>query len=151
MYGFRGFVIGTAGAVIADLWVCEDDDLAGIGGIGEDFLIAGDRGIEDNFARAFGGRTKTPALEDGSVFQGQDCRIQQCPPGGGVIIIVPDTDAQRLSRREALRRGVQKDGSDGIDPQNLTARFSGSIPQDRGRASYRKLPLRLQETQLRLN
>ena len=34
------------------------------------------RGIEDNFAGTFGGRTKTPALEDGSVFQGQDCRIQ---------------------------------------------------------------------------
>ena len=31
-----------AGAVIADLRVGENDDLAGIGGIGEDFLVAGD-------------------------------------------------------------------------------------------------------------
>jgi hypothetical protein len=31
----RGFVIGGAGAVIADLRVGENDDLAGVGGIGE--------------------------------------------------------------------------------------------------------------------
>ena len=73
----RRFVIGGAGSVVADLRVGENDDLAGIGRIGEDFLIAGDGGIEDDFAGAFGGRTKTPALEDGSVFQGEDCRIQQ--------------------------------------------------------------------------
>ena len=74
--GFGGFVIGGAGAVIADLRVGENDDLAGIGGVGEDFLIAGDSGIEDYFAGAFGGRTKAPALEDGAVFQGEDCRVQ---------------------------------------------------------------------------
>ncbi len=84
----RGFVIGGAGAVIADLRVGENDDLAGIGGIGEDFLVSGDGGIEDDFAGAFGGRTKTPALEDRSVFQGQDCRIQQqFPPGCGVDLL----------------------------------------------------------------
>ncbi len=75
--GLRGFVVGGTGAVIADLGICENDDLSGIGGIGEDFLVTGDGGIEDDFAGAFGGRTKTPALEDRSVFQGQDCRIQQ--------------------------------------------------------------------------
>ena len=74
--GPRGFVIVAAGAVIADLRVGEDDDLAGIRGIGENFLIAGERGIEDHFARAFGGRTKAAALEDGSVFQGEHCRVQ---------------------------------------------------------------------------
>src|SRR5580658_4032287 len=72
-----GFVVGSAGAVIADLGVGENDNLPGIGGIGEDFLIAGNSGIEDYFAGTFGGRTKTPAFEDRSVFQGQDCRIQQ--------------------------------------------------------------------------
>ena len=71
-----GFVIVGIGAVVADLRVGEDDDLAGIGRIGEDFLIAGDGGIENDFAGAFRGRTKTPALEDGSVFQGENCLLQ---------------------------------------------------------------------------
>ncbi len=74
--GPRGFVIVAAGAVVADLRVGEDDDLAGIGGVGEDFLVAGERGIEDDLAGALGGRTKAPALEDGAVFQGEDCRVQ---------------------------------------------------------------------------
>jgi hypothetical protein len=69
------FAVGGAGAVIADLRIGENDDLSGIGGIREDFLVTGDGGIEDDFAAALGGRTKTPALEDRSVFQGQDCRI----------------------------------------------------------------------------
>ena len=77
----RGFVVGGVGAVVPDLRIGQDDDLAGIGRIGEDFLVAGDGGIEDDFAGSFGGRTKTPALEDGSVFQGEDCRWQlDCPP-----------------------------------------------------------------------
>ena len=49
---FGSFVVVDAGAVIADLRIGEDDDLAGIGGIGEDFLVAGQRGMEDHFARA---------------------------------------------------------------------------------------------------
>ena len=58
--------------VVADLRIGEDDDLAGIGRIGENFLISGDGGIEDNFAVPFRARTKTTALEDCSVFQGED-------------------------------------------------------------------------------
>ena len=64
---------GGAGAVIADLRIGEDDDLAGVGGVGEDFLIPGERGVEDDFAASLGGRTKTPALEDAPVFQGEYC------------------------------------------------------------------------------
>src|SRR6185437_10945627 len=82
------FVIGRSRAVIANLRVSENDDLTGVRGICEDFLVSGDGGIEDYFAGAFGGRTKTPALEDGSVLQSQDCRIQQFPPGVGVKTIV---------------------------------------------------------------
>ena len=32
---------------------------------------------ENDFAGPLDGRTKTLALEDGAVFQGEDCRIQQ--------------------------------------------------------------------------
>ena len=81
----RGFVIALAGSVVADLGIGEDDDLAGIGGVGEDFLVAGERGIEDHLSGTLGGRTKTPAFEDGAVFQGENCRVQvrRFLPGSG--------------------------------------------------------------------
>jgi hypothetical protein len=55
--------------------VGEDHDLAGIARIGENLLIAGEGGVENKFTRALGGRTKAPALEDASVFQGEDCIV----------------------------------------------------------------------------
>ena len=78
-------VVGGAGSVIADLGIGQDHDLAGIRGVGEDFLIAGECGIEDNFAASLGGRTKTPALEDAPVFQGEYCsgQFRLFLPGSG--------------------------------------------------------------------
>ena len=71
-----GFVVALIRAVVSDLRVGENHDLAGIRRIGEDFLIARDGGIEDHLARSFDGRTKTTALEDRTVFQGEDCWVQ---------------------------------------------------------------------------
>ena len=53
------FAIGRIGAVVADLRIGEDHDLAAIGRIGENFLIAGDGGIKDHFTGALDRRTKT--------------------------------------------------------------------------------------------
>ena len=79
------FIVGLIGAVVADLRVGENHDLSGIRRIGEDFLVAGDGGIENDFTCPLDGRTITPALEDGAVFQGEDCGIRQdeVPPDGG--------------------------------------------------------------------
>jgi hypothetical protein len=33
--------------------ISEDNDLAGVGGIGKDFLVAGKRSIENDFAKTF--------------------------------------------------------------------------------------------------
>ena len=45
-----GFEVFKVCADIADMREGKNDDLPGIGGIGEDFLIAGDGGIEAQFA-----------------------------------------------------------------------------------------------------
>ena len=74
--GLMASLSPSIGAVVADLGVRKDDDLSGVGGIGEDFLISGDGGIEDYFTGAFCARTKTTALEDCSVFQGEDRCVQ---------------------------------------------------------------------------
>ena len=89
--GTPGLVVGGAGSVIADLGIGEDDDLAGIRRVGEDFLVSGDRRVKDDFARTFDGRTKTLALEDRAVFQGEDCWVQ-------LGLILQDLDNFQFSR-----------------------------------------------------
>jgi hypothetical protein len=49
--GAGGFVVGGAGAVVADLGVGQNDDLTRVTRVGEYFLIAGDRGVEYPYAR----------------------------------------------------------------------------------------------------
>jgi hypothetical protein len=58
------------------LGIGKNDDLAGVGRVGEDFLIARDGGIENHLSRPLDGRTKTTALEDRTVFQGEHCWVQ---------------------------------------------------------------------------
>ena len=49
--GPGGFVVGLIGdAVVADLGIGHGDDLAVVGGVGEDFLVSGEGGVEDDFA-----------------------------------------------------------------------------------------------------
>ncbi len=74
--GFARFAIEMVRAIVADLRVGEDDDLAGIRGIRKDLLITRDRRIENNFSVPVCLRTKASALEDGSVLQGEDCFVQ---------------------------------------------------------------------------
>ncbi len=60
----RGLVILGRDAGIADMGEGEGDDLAGIGGIGHDFLIAGHRGIEDQFGQHLAGCAEALTVED---------------------------------------------------------------------------------------
>ena len=60
-------------AVIADQRVGHGDDLAGIGRVGKDFLIAAEGGIEDNLADSLAVTGKRLPRKGGSVFQGDKC------------------------------------------------------------------------------
>ena len=46
-----GLHVFAVGAGVANVRVREGDDLSAVTGIGEDFLVAGQRGVEDDFAR----------------------------------------------------------------------------------------------------
>ena len=70
----RGFQILGRGAGIADVRIGERDDLAGVGGIGEDFLVSGQRGIENDFASGVALGSDGLAAEDGTVRQRQHRR-----------------------------------------------------------------------------
>jgi len=49
------------------------DDLPGITGVGENFLVTGEAGIENDFAAAARNRARRAAVKDAPVFQ-RECR-----------------------------------------------------------------------------
>jgi hypothetical protein len=52
----------------------EADDLSGIAGIGENFLVTGEAGIENDFSAAARNRAGRAAVKDAPVFQREDRR-----------------------------------------------------------------------------
>ncbi len=67
-----GLIVGVVRAVVADLWVGEDDDLACVRGIGRNFLVAGERCIKNDLALAFARVSVAVPAEDAPVFERQD-------------------------------------------------------------------------------
>jgi hypothetical protein len=49
-------------------------DLPGVAGIGENFLVTGEAGVENDFAAAARDRAGSAAVKDASVFEREDCR-----------------------------------------------------------------------------
>jgi hypothetical protein len=49
-------------------------DLPGVAGIGENFLVTGEAGIENDFAAAARDRARSAPVKDASVFEREDCR-----------------------------------------------------------------------------
>ena len=71
------FVIG---ADIADMREGEGDDLAEIGGVGQDLLVAGQRRVEDNLGLDLAGGADALAFDDGAVGENeQGGRLFDCP------------------------------------------------------------------------
>ena len=75
-------VLGV-GADVADMREGEGDDLAGVGGVGEDLLIAGDRRIEAHLAHRRAGGAQALPGDDGAVGQHQPRRQRHLGPGFG--------------------------------------------------------------------
>ena len=70
------------GADIADMREGERDDLAGIGGIGEDFLVAGHRRVETDFADRVSGGAEAEAFDDGPVGENEEAGRHRRAPAG---------------------------------------------------------------------
>jgi hypothetical protein len=54
---------------VSDVRVGQADNLAGVAGVGENFLISGEAGIENDFAAAARDRARRAAVKDAPVFQ----------------------------------------------------------------------------------
>jgi hypothetical protein len=50
------------------------DDLSGVAGVGENFLISGETGIKNDFAAAARDRARSAAVKDAPVFQRENRR-----------------------------------------------------------------------------
>lgn len=70
MYG-RGLVILGVGADVADVRVRQRDQLGMIRRVGEDFLVATDRSIEDDFARGGAGRSEGISKKKRTILQSE--------------------------------------------------------------------------------
>ena len=58
-------------AGIADEGIRHGDDLALVGRIGENFLVAGHRGVENNFSNSLSWKTMPFAAKNTAIFQQQ--------------------------------------------------------------------------------
>ena len=67
------FHVHGVDAVIADERIGHRDDLAFVGRVGEDFLIAGHGGVEADLAAGRRFRAKSRAVKNRAVFKGQNC------------------------------------------------------------------------------
>ena len=67
-----GFEVVVVGADVADVGEGEGDDLAGIGGVGQDFLVAGHGGVEADFAHGFAFEAKSLAFDHRAVGEDQE-------------------------------------------------------------------------------
>ena len=72
----------VVGADIADVGKGEGYDLAGIGGVGQDLLVAGHGGVEAHFAGRMAHRTDAAPLETGAVSEDQEGGRRRFLPAG---------------------------------------------------------------------
>ena len=63
-----GFVVLGIDSVVSDLRIRHADDLAAVGRIGDDLLVAGHRGVETDFPGGGSGGSERVSFETASVF-----------------------------------------------------------------------------------
>jgi hypothetical protein len=70
----RGFFIVKICADISDVRIGQADNLAGVAGIRENFLISGEAGVENNFSAAARDGASSAAVKYAPVFQRESGR-----------------------------------------------------------------------------
>lgn len=72
--GVQSFDVVVIGSHVADMGEGERDDLAGVGGIGDDLLVARHGRVEANLSDRRAGAPDAVTPENGTVVQHQNCR-----------------------------------------------------------------------------
>ena len=131
-------------AVVPDVRVGHRDDLARVGGIGQDLLVAGQRRVEDDLARCLALPAEGSALEDPPVLERQHRLATRSRIALRSTFLVAPTAAGILpqARRLALHqdRAAEPRSSDDARPRGAArsgrrprrrCSFSGTSPQVR--------------------
>jgi hypothetical protein len=63
----------VADPIVADVRICQRDDLPAVARVGEDFLVAGQGRVEHDLADRVTGSTDRNTLKDRAICEGQDC------------------------------------------------------------------------------
>ena len=92
------------GADIADMREGEGDDLAGIGRVGEDFLIAGERGVEAHFGDGAAGGAQASPLDHRAVGKDQQRGRHFARPGGGGAVMALSVAMALTCNRPVARK-----------------------------------------------
>lgn len=69
--GARRFFVLRIRADVSNVWVRQADNLPGVTRIGENFLVAGETCIENDFAPSAGDRARRATAKDAPVFERQ--------------------------------------------------------------------------------
>jgi len=67
--GLCGFLVFQIRANISYVRISEADDLAGVAGIGENFLVAGEAGVENDFTPAARASARRASVKNSSVLE----------------------------------------------------------------------------------
>ena len=89
-----GFRVGRVATGVADVWMRKGHDLPCVRRIGEDFLVAGHRCVEDDFSGAAAVGANGAAMENIAVSEGKDGRSNHA----GTVSV----------SRESLRSGPRR-------------------------------------------
>ena len=84
--GIDDFDVLVVDADDPDMREGEGDDLGGVGGVGQDFLVAGHRRVEADFADRRAGRADPEALDHRAVGEHDDAGRDARAPAGGRIV-----------------------------------------------------------------
>ena len=110
----RRFLVVEIRAHVADVRIREADDLAGVARIGENFLIAGEAGVKNDFAAAAGASARRAAVKDSSVLERESratCGVPAsvCPPEDVHFDAALTVSKTMRQRTEMIHRPVSED------------------------------------------
>src|SRR3974390_1370866 len=114
------YILGICSDV-SNMWKGERDDLPSIRGIGQDFLIAGDCGVEANLAGRLAYGANSEAIDDKAI----------CENGGGRVgAICPCGDASMKCRCHGSTLGLRLFALTGA-PACLSRKLTGCVASGR--------------------
>src|SRR5262252_1307074 len=119
-----GLIVLRVGAVIANLGVGQNNNLPRIGRVSENFLVASDGSIKNDFAVAFAFGAVTFASKDAAIFEGKDS-LHSCSREWILEILAGNLRTTKLGKLSLSVDFLSVGGTRAIGALFLSHRFRG--------------------------